>query len=229
MAAPRYRLQSPPFLDPRWFNHVRQGPQSAVVDERGVVVVAGEELRFSDAVLPVGTEVQVTLSASGFFQAVSTADLAIEREAFLKAEAMREQALRMAQNATRAAAEEANAEIRLPVKWDVGIKDVLSGLSENSNGSGRNSRTVEHIILLESLEFGRLVRDEGDFLCSSSKADNGKRWSGQVAEQWVDGDGNTYQPPVTCKKCLEVAQRVTQSMSEQEAPMDAPKAKGPRM
>jgi hypothetical protein len=229
MAAPRYRLQAPPFLDPHWFNHVRQGPQNAVVDERGVVVVAGEDLRFFDAALPAGTEVQVTLSASGFFQAVSVADLAAEREEFLRAEDMREQSRRMAQNATRAAAEEANAEIRLPVKWDVGIKDVLSGLTESSNGCGRNSRTVEHIILLEPLEFGRLVRDEGDFLCSSSKADNGKRWSGQVAEQWVDGDGNTYQPPVTCKKCLEVAQRVTQAMSEQEAPVAAPKAKGPKL
>lgn len=229
MAAPRYRLQSPGFLDPRWFNLVRQGPQNVVVDERGVVVVVGEGLRFAEESLPVGTEVQVTLSTSGFFQAVAVADLAAEREAFLKAENLREQGRRMAQNATRAAAEEANAEIHIPVKWDVGIKDVLSGLSENSNGSGRNSRTVEHIILLEPLEFGRLVRDEGDFLCSSAKASNGKRWSGQVAEQWVDGDGNTYQPPVTCKKCLDVAQRITQAMAEQEVPAPAPKARGPRL
>lgn len=229
MAAPRYRLQSPPFLDPRWFNHVRQGSHDAVVDERGVVVVAGEALRFSDAALPVGTEVQVTLSASGFFHAVPAADLAAEREELLKAEGMREQTRREAQNAIRAAAEVANAKILLPVKWDVGIKDVLSGLSENSDGTGRNSRTVEHIILLEPLEFGRLVRDEGDFLCSSSKVDNGKRWSSQVADQWVDGEGLAYQPPVTCRKCLEVAHRITQAMAEQEAPVAVPKARGPKL
>jgi hypothetical protein len=88
---------------------------------------------------------------------------------------------------------------------------------------------VEHIILLEPLEFGRLVRDENDFLCSTTKADNGKRWSNQVSDLWVDGDGNSFQPPVTCKKCLEIAHRITFAMDEQDEAPAAPKARGPKL
>jgi hypothetical protein len=73
------------------------------------------------------------------------------------------------------------------------------------------------------------VRDEGDFLCSSSKASNGKRWSDQTADLWVDGDGKAFQPPVTCKKCLDIAYRISEAMEEQEAAPAPPKARGPKL
>lgn len=41
---------------------------------------------------------------------------------------------------------------KLPFKYDIAIKPVLSGLSENSWGDGTNRRTVEHIILLEDFQ-----------------------------------------------------------------------------
>lgn len=229
MKAPRYRLLAPPMIDPRWLSRVQHTPKMSAVDERGVVVLAGEDLRFEGEALPVGSLVRVSLSPSGFFEAVEASALAKEEGAVQEALDAFSASRRTTQNGIRAAAEAANAEIRLPVKWDVGIKDVLSGLTENSDGSGRNSRTVEHIILLEPLEFGRLVRDENDFLCSTTKADNGKRWSNQVSDLWVDGDGNSFQPPVTCKKCLEIAHRITLAMAEQDEALPAPKARGPKL
>lgn len=229
MKAPRYRLLASSMIDPRWLSRVQHTPRMAAVDERGLVVLAGEDLRFEGESLPAGSLVRVSLSPSGFFEAVEASALAKEEGAVQEALDALAASRRATQSAIRAAAETANAELRLPVKWDVGIKDVLSGLTENSDGSGRNSRTVEHIILLEPLEYGRLVRDEGDFLCSSTKAGNGNRWSNQVPDFWVDGDGKPFQPPVTCKKCLEIALRITQTMGGQEAAPAAPKARGPRL
>lgn len=229
MKAPRYRLVAPPMVDPRWLARVQGSPRVGVVDERGMIVLAGEDLRFEGEGLPAGSMVCVSLSPSGFFEAVAASALAQEEGALEEAKARYAETSRKTQNAIREAAEAANAEIILPVKWDVGIKDVLSGLSEKSDGSGRNSRTVEHIILLEPLEFGRLWRDEGEFLCSSRSATAGKRWSDQVTDMWIDGDGKPFQPPVTCKKCLEIACRISAAMEEQEAAPAPPKARGPKL
>jgi hypothetical protein len=233
VAAPRYRLSTTGFIDPRWFNLVQREPQPAVVNDRGGVIISGEEFRFSGEGLPAGTDVLVELSFSGYLQAVETAELERENQeraaaSELAAEAERREYLEKTR-ALRARAEEQNAKIVLPVKWEVGIKDVLSGLSFNSDGTGRNARTVEHILLLEPLEFGRLRREENDFLCSASGKDNGKRWSGQVIDHRVDGDGNEYQPEVTCQTCLKIAQRITQAMAGQEAVSPAPKARGPKL
>jgi hypothetical protein len=84
----------------------------------------------------------------------------------------------------------------------------LQPLTENSWGDGRNRRTVDHILLLEPLQVGRLKRRERDFLCSSSAARNGKRWSGQVIDRAIDGYGNEYPPAVTCQTCLRLAERL---------------------
>jgi hypothetical protein len=93
------------------------------------------------------------------------------------------------------------------VAWDVGIKDVLSGLSETSWGDGRSAATVEHVYLLEPLTAGRLVRQAGDFLCTAAAGTNGKRWSSKVIERAHDGDGQPYRPRPTCKACLALAKR----------------------
>ena len=96
------------------------------------------------------------------------------------------------------------AERMFPVRWQVGQKDVLRGLSARSWGDGRSKATVNHIHLLEPLEKGRLVRTAGDFLFTAAQGSNGRRWF-SVEATALDGDGGNYQPKVTCSKCLSLA------------------------
>jgi len=81
------------------------------------------------------------------------------------------------------------------VKWTTAIKEVLSGLSAKSNGTGRNKATVEHILLLENMKVGRLKRGAGDFLCSNSRAIWGAGYTDMTSM-------------VTCKACLAIAERL---------------------
>lgn len=84
------------------------------------------------------------------------------------------------------------------------MKDVLSGLLENSDGNGMNKATVGHIELLEELTEGKLKRDPGEFLCTKNK---GKQWSGVSEKLYTDGNGERYNAKVTCKACLKSAKR----------------------
>lgn len=202
-----HQLEGPPFLDPFWFNRMRQGQHAAVVSPGGVVSVEGVPLRLrGDAPAP-GEAVHVWITSSGYFVCATLDE--IERDAQVQRDAQAKEAQRRRErlNALRADAEAFNAKIALPVRWDVGIKDVLSGLSERSWGDGRSKATVEHIYLLEPLLDGRLSRLAGDFLCTAAAGTNGKRWSTKVVERCHDGEGTPYQPKVTCKACLALAQR----------------------
>lgn len=165
------------------------------------VLLHGEVLRLPapDAPAP-GTPVRVWLEG-GFFVCATVADLELEEQVQRESEAAAARARRELLNARRAEAQAFNARIALPVPWDVGIKDVLSGLSEASNGDGRSRVTVEHILLLAPLD-GRLKRAAGDFLCTAAAGSKGKRWSGAVAERAYDGEGLPFQPRVTCPACL---------------------------
>lgn len=202
-----YPLSGPQFLPPRWFNRVRGGKHAAVVTADGCVLLEGESLAFKGDALPPGTSVQVWLNVSGFFVCATDADLAQAEAERHARQAQEDEVRRLRLNALRAEAEAFNARIKLPVRWEAGIKDVLSGLSETSRGDGRNKATVEHILLLEPLTAGRLKREAGDFLCTAASGSNGKRWSHQSAEHAVDGDGNLYQPEITCKACLALAKK----------------------
>jgi len=202
-----YHVAGPDLLEPFWFNKVRHGQHAAVVAEDGTVTLEGVALRVRDEAPAPGTAVQVWLNVSGFFVCASLDEIERDAQARRDAEAAEAEHRRQKLNAMRADAEAFNARIALPVKWDVGIKDVLSGLSENSWGDGRSKATVEHIYLLEPLEAGRLTRKEGDFLCTSASGTNGKRWSSKIVERCHDGEGTPYQPKVTCKACLALAQR----------------------
>lgn len=202
-----HQLEGPPFLDPFWFNRMRQGQHPAVVSPGGVVSVDGVPLRLRGGAPAPGEAVRVWISSAGYFVCATLDE--IEREAQVQRDVQASEADRRRQhlNAERADAEAVNARIALPVRWDVGIKDVLSGLSERSWGDGRGKATVEHIYLLEPLLYGRLSRLEGDFLCTTASGTNGRRWSTKVVERCHDGDGTPYQPKVTCKACLALAQR----------------------
>lgn len=202
-----YPVAGPDLLEPFWFNKVRHGQHAAVIAENNTVTLEGVTLRLRGEAPAAGTAVQVWLNFSGFFVCATLEEIEREAQARRDAEVAEAEQQRQKLNALRVDAEAFNARIVLPVKWDVGIKDVLSGLSESSCGDGRSKSTVEHIYLLEPLNAGRLVRNAGDFLCSSASGTNGKRWSASTVEHRTDGDGERYQPKVTCKTCLALAER----------------------
>lgn len=201
-----YPVAGPSMLDPIWFNTVRYGQHAAEVAVDGSLTVAGVRLRLCNATLDAGTAVNVWLNGSGYFVCATCEEMEREAQAWRDAQAAKAEDIRRKLNSLRAEAEAFNSRMVLPVRWDVGIKDVLSGLSETSWGDGRSKATVEHVYLLEDLEVGRLKRRAGDFLCTTASGTNGKRWSSTVA-QGLDGDGTPFQPKVTCKACLAHAKR----------------------
>lgn len=195
-----FDLSGPDFLNPFWFNRIRHGEHEATVNETGHVILQGETLCIKQGALPEETRVKVWLNHAGFFVCATIAELEQRAAAQREAETARAQAQRTRWEAQQREAQAFNARIQLPVKWTGGIKDVLSGLSESSNGDGRRQNTVVHVYLLEPLQAGRLKRQAGDFLCSSSAAHNGKRWSGEV-------EYSKEHHKVSCKACLALAAR----------------------
>jgi hypothetical protein len=210
-AATRYALRlDEAVLDPHWFNTVRYGEHAGEVIAPRLVQVRDKRLRFAEiAGLPVGTAITLWLNGAGHFVCTPTQELQREQAERAAAEEARRAAVRQAHNRQREQARTFNATLKVPVKWVPGIKDVLSGLSERSVGDGRNRATVEHILLLEPLQDGRLKRAAGDFLCSSNPRMNGKRWSGQPGSVAFDEDGGAFAPAVSCEHCLRLALRWT--------------------
>jgi len=210
-ATPRriiHQLKSPRLLDPRWFNLIRYGAQGQALDEKSIVV-EGETLRLEnpdEIHLTPGEQVHVCLSL-GYIGMETQA----EREEYMQyLEAMRNQReaeVRQQRNAFCKEAEAFNATLHVPVKWLSGQKDVLSGLTEHSDGTGMNAATVTHIWLQEDLQDGRLHRKRYDFLCTSTSGNNGKQWAGQTEDWCMDADHNRYQAKVTCKACLKIAEK----------------------
>ena len=99
----------------------------------------------------------------------------------------------------------------LPFEFHVGIKEVLSGLSESSWGNGEKSNSRIHVIVDEDISVGRLKRKKGEFLCSQQK--RYANWSGQNDEQLYHYFGATkYVPEITCKACLERSRRIQKSI-----------------
>jgi len=191
------------FIDPRWIRTVQSGKHKAIVDLTGKNIILKGEALILDVQLPPGTPVLIWLDRN--FYCCTELDFENHQAAIRKAADEELQKHRQLENEKREEAETFNATINVPVKWTVGQKDVLSGLSETSWGDGRNTRTVNHILLQEDLAEGRLKRPKGDFLCTSNKGLNGKQWSGAAQIDCVDGDGSTYLPKVTCKQCLKLA------------------------
>ena len=203
-----YTLKIEGFLDPAWLQSVRHATHATTVSEQRTLTLQGVVMHLpKDGPPTAGTAVQAWLSGSGNFVCATLDEIERDAQARLDAEAAEAERRRQKLNAVRADAEAFNARIALPAKWDTGIKDVLSGLGENSWGDGRSNSTVEHILLLDPMEDGRLKRKAGDLLCTSAGSTNGKRWSSRLAERSHDGKGATYQPKVTCKACLALAKR----------------------
>lgn len=197
-------LMVPPPLDPFWLERLRRSPVTGTVGPDGEVEAAGR--RLLGAPYPAGTEVTVSLNGRGQVVCESRLEADHRRAEQLAQEEtrqrQREQQQRLARAEARQRAEATNALVQLPVQWAVGIKDVLSGLSSASNGSGRNKATVQHVLLLEDLQLGRLERQAGQFLCDSESMPAAKQWSAKQLAPQQDEHGAPYTPEVTCKRCL---------------------------
>ncbi len=216
-----FELMAPHVVDPFWLAKVGRGSHAAVAEPGADhVVLLGVRLQFrpGSTVPPAGVDLRVWVGANRYFRCATVTSLdaaaAARKTAHTQAELERRNKLDQA----RAEAEAFNARLRLPVRWDVGIKDVLSGLSASSWGDGRGKKTVEHIYLKEPLREARLVRQAGDLLCTSAAGSNGKRWSVQISSSAFDGEGKPFRPKVTCVACLKLAGRWV-GASRQQRPL----------
>ena len=198
------------FVDPRMLRHLQRKSADATVNKKGRVYVPefNKELSFIDVEtcpFEVGTKLKIDL-IGGWFQ-VYTLEAKENHESerwarsyvdsfiyFHKSVQYKNKCLKF------------NAQFDIPFKWSVGIKDVLSGLSFNSMGNGRNSATVGHVLVLEDVQIGRLKRQAFTFLCTSKSGSDGKNWSGtrfdESGEILTAQDGTSYLHPITCKSCL---------------------------
>lgn len=208
----RYRLKlENPYIDPRLINLIA-GTNDVAAGPDNTLLLHGLTVDIvSDEIIPEGTPLVVRLQR-GVFDCCFKSDLEQLYEEQRKQELMREAKENEIKNKLRLRADEFNSRIMLPVKWDVGIKHVLSGLSEKSWGSGHNRATVNHIVVLEKMEIGRTIRQAGDFLCSSNSKQNGMQYLPYVDnidfERYVDGNGNIYKPEITCKQCIKTLERM---------------------
>ncbi len=203
MAAHPLRCPSP--IDPFWLQRLRGGPVTGTVTDGGAVDLHGRLLE--GAPYPAGTDVQVFLGGDGRVVCESLAEQALRCQEHHERQRQDAQRESQARAVARQRAEEVNASIHLPGRWAVGIKDVLSGLSAGSNGSGRNRSTVQHVLLLEDLDLGRLRRQAGQFLCDSLSAPQAKQWAAKRVEPCQDEHGPPCMPEVTCQRCLALAPR----------------------
>lgn len=164
----------------------------------------------SEPTLSPGSKVYIWLTND--FQCAKVEEVQKEEQerhlARIEAEQNNKADLENRQLAKQQRALETNSKIKLPVQWMVGIKDVLSGLSESSNGSGRKSNTVNHILLPEGISAGRIARNPGDFICTPKNGSNGKQWSQQPVEAKLLNE----QPEVTCKSCLNIAHSIAEKL-----------------
>lgn len=195
-------------LDPLWVNsHSKTDGIFGFVSENGVEC-DGEVFLFHTTSLPIGTEVVVFLGRN-LYCVTKDAYMTYQNEKRLLREALVQKELadrNKRLHNLRKEAESCNAKLCIPVAWSAGIKSVLSGLSETSMGNGRSKATVEHIYLLEDLHDGSLHRKANTFLCSSNDSANGKLWI-DVEDFDYDENNDKYTPKITCKKCLQIAQR----------------------
>lgn len=183
-----------PFLNPHWLNGFRT---TRVIKENNQVIIDDVPLIFSDdTALPDGIEVEVIWGGRDFYaESVAEKEANLAEWKRLRDEVAAKLELEMERH--RQVVDSFNRSLNIPVAWTPGIKDVLSGLSEGSNGDGQNARTVFHVLLEEPLQEGRLTRNKGDFLCTSKSGSNGKAWSSQRRDN----------QKVSCKACLSLAKR----------------------
>ena len=211
-----FKLKCPQHPSPYWFSRGALAVHVGRVLENGKVDAVGNVLDLLEGDLPpAGTEVVVNLfrdyvlaePAAEYHARVAreNAEAEAQRKAFQEERA---RDLRARQDRAQKRAEEVNGALNVPVRWTSGLKTVLSGLSQNSSGTGENARSVTHILLLEPLKDGRCERRAKTFLCTSAGGTNGKVWTERLHTR-SHGAGGQYVSEVTCRQCLKLAQRWT--------------------
>jgi hypothetical protein len=209
-----FKLKYPEFASPRFFQNGLYSTFTAAVDDDQTVTLFGQKLYF-DPSTPAptpGTELEICTGRwylSAERPATREAREAEEKLLRERSEAKLREAQTKRQRTMRESAARVNASLNIPVRWTSGQKSVLSGLSESSMGDGRNSRSVNHVLLLEPLTKGRVKRDKLDLLCTAKGGTNGRGYSSLETFN-VDADGK-YVSEVTCKRCLELAGRWNES------------------
>jgi hypothetical protein len=190
-------------FDPRWFRR-RGHRELARVDESGAIPLDGVLFVFDVAKgslqQPPGTEVLVSFGIPRIYCELVT-EVQAHKESLEHQNTEAAAKVRVNLNRMRDEAVVFNEKIKLPVPWTTGIKMVLSGLSERSNGDGESKRTVHHILLQSDLTRGSLKRKNGDFLCTANRGMLGTHWDGSPVLR-RDGDGKLYCGKVTCATCL---------------------------
>jgi hypothetical protein len=210
-----FKLSWPDTPSPFWFGGGRQVHVGRVRDD-GCVDAESNVLYVLEGEVPQpGTELRI--QKDRFYLSAETVpeyETRLSREdpqrktaaCLQREEADRRYAERRIRDYEQACA--ANGKLNVPVRWTSGLKTVLSGLSSSSNGTGDNARSVRHILLLESLEEGRLLRPANTLLCTSAGGSNGQAWTDKLATHAV-GPHGPYVGEITCSRCLKLAGRWT--------------------
>lgn len=195
-------------IDPTLIAKMQCGAVEAVVSQDGIIDLSGSKLLFTDTAEALGPGTSVRIWLDRHFYCASLTDIEAHRLAHEAAQHAKEQQELDRRNALRDEAVTFNTTLvqKIPARWCPGVKMVLSGVSANSWGDGLNRATVEHVYLLEDLEVGRLKRKAGDFLCTNSSTRLGGL---DPRSHWEDGDGQSYEPKVTCKVCLSIVESLT--------------------
>lgn len=189
------------FIDPRWFRDFGHKTVVGTVKDQKIEV-GGQFFKFESDPFPEGSEVYLTVGSGSV---VLKAEYDSHIEGIKRRVEEEKEKLVVASNLKKEEAIAFNKQFeKLPFKWEVGIKTVLSGLTENSWGDGRKKNTVHHILCLEDFKNGKLERENFDFLCTSKSGTNGKLW-GEPTELAYTLDGQAYQPKISCKQCLKIA------------------------
>ncbi|MGF6440204.1 hypothetical protein [Paraburkholderia youngii] len=218
-----FKLKCPQHPSPIWFNRGALAEHVGRVLPNGTVDAVGHVLELLQGELPpAGTEVIVNLYRD--YVSAEPADEYRARVAREKAEEdarrkayheERARDLRQRQDRAQKRAEEVNGALNIPVRWTSGLKTVLSGLSQNSSGTGDNARSVAHVLLLEPVTEGRFERPAKTFLCTSSAGSNGKVWTERLHTR-SHGSQSEYVSEITCRQCLKLAQRWTDTSARIE-------------
>lgn len=204
-------MSLPSIPSPVWFSwsYDHSNMRTTVDDEGRVTMYRDILVLQAGSIPPAGTDLHLT-RVDGYVIAESLEKRAMRLEQarqdeLARAEKRKEierQKLRDLQE--RAGLE--NGKLHIPVRWTSGQKRVLSGLSRNSSGTGENARTVNHVLLLETLTDGKFERSAGAFLCTSASGSNGQDWTEHRHSSDYGVDGK-YVSRITCKQCLKLAAR----------------------
>jgi hypothetical protein len=215
-------LSLPSIPSPIWFSwSYDHSNMTTLVDEAGQIAMYRDVLELREGSIPaIGTEVRLTRIGGGFILAekpeTRASRLEEARVKELEKIEIENEAYRQRLRDRQTRAEQANAELHIPVRWTSGQKRVLSGLLRNSSGTGENARTVNHVLLLEPLPAGKLRRSDGSFLCTSSSGSNGQDWTGYRHSIDYGAEGR-YVSQITCKQCIKLAGRWAGAVEWREA------------